>query len=134
MEHTEQNEWRDPPGFDVLVDDGLSNKNDLEKQLAQLRDAKVLHEKYDIGNPICYDLDYHDSKYCEQAFCGFDDLRGYFYLDNLEGVQEHHSETTLGHIPHNRRKLVRSNSGEYDKMFFDPRNFISSVADVGFVH
>uniref|UniRef100_A0ACD5TKX8 Uncharacterized protein n=1 Tax=Avena sativa TaxID=4498 RepID=A0ACD5TKX8_AVESA len=132
MEETEQDEDRDSsPGFDVLVNDGLSNKNDLEQQLAQKRDAQVLHAKHNIGGPVCYDLDYYDSQYYGQAFCGFDDQHGYLYLSRLEGVQDHDTGTTLGHVPHNSRNIVRSSSDEYGKRFFNSRNFISS-ADVVF--
>ena len=135
MEDTEQDECRDSsPGFDVLVDDGLSNKNDLEQQLAQKRDSQVLHTKYDIGDPVCYDRDYYDSQYYGQAFCGFDDQHAYLYLNHLEGVQDHDTETTLGHVPCNRGNLVRPTSDEYGKRLFNSRNFISSAADVVFPH
>lgn len=128
MEDAEQDESRDSsPGFDVLVDDVLSNKNDLEKQLAQKRDAQVLHAKYDIVDPVCYDRDYYDSWYYGQAFCSFDDQHG--YLSHPEGVQDPDGETTLGHIAHNTRKLVRPDSDEYDRTFFNSRIFISSAAD-----
>ncbi|KAF6988524.1 hypothetical protein CFC21_006045 [Triticum aestivum] len=127
MEDAEQDESRDSSlGFDVLVDYGLSNKNDLEKQLAQKRDAQVLHAKYDIGDPVCYDRDYYDSWYYGQAFCSFDDQHG--YLSHPEGVQDPDVETTLGHIPHNTRKLARPSSDEYDRMFFNS-SFIGSAAD-----
>ncbi|KAM0853552.1 hypothetical protein ACQ4PT_050999 [Festuca glaucescens] len=133
LEDTEQDESRDSsPGFDVLVDDGLSNKNNLEQQLAQKRDAQVLHAKYDFGDPVCYDQDYYDSQCYGQAFCGFDDQHGYLYLSHLEGVQDHDTETTLGHVPHNGRNLARSSSDEYGKRFFSSRNFISSAPDVVF--
>ncbi|KAM0853549.1 hypothetical protein ACQ4PT_050998 [Festuca glaucescens] len=133
LEDTEQDESHDSsPGFDVLVDDGLSNKNDLEQQLAQKRDAQVLHTKYDFGDPVCYDQDYYDSQCYGQAFCGFDDQHGYFYLSHLEGVQDHDTETILGHVPHNGRNLARSSSDEYGKRFFSSRNFISSAPDVVF--
>ncbi|KQK07262.1 hypothetical protein BRADI_2g34167v3 [Brachypodium distachyon] len=133
MEHSEQDDCRDSsPGFDVLVDDGGLNKNDLGLQLARKRDVQVLHAKYDIGVPNCYDQDYYDSLYYGQAFGGFDGQDGYFYLGDLEGVQEHDIGTTLGHIPSNRVKLVGSASDEYDKRFLKPRNFTSSTEDVAF--
>ncbi|XP_047094469.1 zinc finger CCCH domain-containing protein 34-like [Lolium rigidum] len=135
LEDTEQDESRDSsPGFDVLVDDGLSNKNDLEQQLTQKRDAQVLHVKYDFGDPACYDQDYYDSQCYGQAFCGFDNQHSYLYFSHLEGVQDHDTETTSGHVPHNGRNLVRSSSDEYGKRFFNSRNFISSAADVAFSH
>jgi hypothetical protein len=132
MEDTEQDEGRDSsPGFDVLVD-GLSNKNDLDQQLVQRRDAQVLHGKYDFGDPVCYDRGYYDSQYHRQSFCGFDDQHDYLYLSHLEGVQDHDTEITLGRVPHNGRNLVRSSSAEYGKRFFKSRNFISSAANAVF--
>ncbi|WVZ96750.1 hypothetical protein U9M48_042351 [Paspalum notatum var. saurae] len=131
MEHTEQDVSRDSsPGFDVLVDDGLSNQIDLEHQSAQERNTEVLHVKYRIGDSIGYGLDYHDAEYMEQGLHGFE--HG-CYLDYLEGVQGHDCVTTFGHIAHNNRINPTNPSCEdQDKLFFDPRSLMGSHA--GFDH
>ncbi|KAG8067328.1 hypothetical protein GUJ93_ZPchr0005g14921 [Zizania palustris] len=133
MDHTEQDERRDSShGFDVLVDDCLSYKSDLEHQLAKERVDKVLNAEYDVGDPVQYDMYYHDSEYYnyEQEWCAFDDRHGCAYLGHTVGVQEHESEITLGHIP----QTIEVTSDGYDRRFFDSRKFTSSVADTGFVH
>lgn len=131
MEDTMQDGSHDSsPGFDVLVDDSLSYKNDLEQQLAQKEDAQVVHVKYDIGDPVCYDRDFYNSQYDGQAFCSFDDQHG--YLSHFEGVQDQDIETNLGHTPHSRRKLAWSTSDEYDSPFFNSGNFMSAAADAVF--
>ncbi|PUZ64245.1 hypothetical protein GQ55_3G128700 [Panicum hallii var. hallii] len=127
MEHAEQYESRDSsPGFDVLVDDGLLDEIDLEHQLAQERDTEVLNVKHYIGDPTVCALDYHDAEYQEQGLSVFERS---CYLNYLEGVQGHDCFTTLGHIPHSRLDIVKSNSEEHGKRFFDPRNLMCSRAD-----
>ncbi|KAL6607754.1 hypothetical protein ACP70R_040817 [Stipagrostis hirtigluma subsp. patula] len=131
MEHIEQDEWRDSsPGFDVLVDDKPSNKNDLELQLPQETDANVLCVKYDGGDSIGYGPDYLDSEFCEQGFYSFDPSCypvSSFYLDHPGGFEDHDSVTTWGHISHGRINLAKSS-------LEDPSNFISSMGDAGFDH
>ncbi|RCV16010.1 hypothetical protein SETIT_3G102900v2 [Setaria italica] len=124
MEHAEQDESRDSsPGFDVLVDDGLPNKIDLEHQLAQERGTDVLNVENYIGDPVVYGLDYHNAEYQEQGLSDFE--RGCY----LEGVHGHSCLTTLRHIPHIRSDHVNSNSEEHGKKFFNPRSLMGSRAD-----
>ncbi|KAK3137376.1 hypothetical protein QOZ80_5BG0451480 [Eleusine coracana subsp. coracana] len=131
MEHVEQDEERDSsPGFDVLVDDMNSNKNDLEHQLARERDVNGPYVEYDAGDSVGYDLDYLDSECYEQEFFDFDSAChsvDSFYLDRFK---EHDTVTTLGHMPLNSINPEKSLFEEYDRRFIDPRNFISSMADI----
>ncbi|XP_052156919.1 zinc finger CCCH domain-containing protein 34 [Oryza glaberrima] len=133
MDHTEQDERDSSPGFDVLVDDCLSNKSDLEHQLTTESDNKVLHAEYGIRDPVLYDMYYHDPEYYnyEPEFCGLDDRQGYLYLCQPNGAHEHESEITLGHLLPQNTEVT---SDEFDRRFFNPRNFTSSVADTNFVH
>ncbi|GJM94757.1 hypothetical protein PR202_ga11433 [Eleusine coracana subsp. coracana] len=131
MEHAEQDEERDSsPGFDVLVDDRNSNKNDLEYQLAGERDVDGPYVEYDGEDSVGYDLDYLDPECYEQEFFGFDSAChsvNSFYLDRFK---EHDTVTTLGHMPLNSINPEKSLFEEYDRRFIDPRNFFSSMADV----
>ncbi|CAL4902703.1 unnamed protein product [Urochloa decumbens] len=127
MEHAEQDESRDSsPGFDVLVDDGLPNKIDLEHQLAQERDNEVLNVNHYIGDPVAYGLDYHDAEYQELGLHNFE--HG-CYLNYRDGVQAYEHSTCLGHIARSRLDLVESASEEHGKRFFDPRSLMGSRAD-----
>ncbi|CAL5096827.1 unnamed protein product [Urochloa decumbens] len=127
MEHAEQDESRDSsPGFDVLVDDGLSNKIDLEHQLAQERDTEVLSVNHYIGDPVAYGLDYHDAEYQELGLHNFE--HG-CYLNYLDGVQAYEHSNCLGHIARSRLDLVESTSEEHGKRIFDPRSLMGSHAD-----
>ncbi|OEL26538.1 Zinc finger CCCH domain-containing protein 34 [Dichanthelium oligosanthes] len=127
MEHAEQDESRDSsPGFDVLVDDGHSNKIDFEHQLAQERDTELLNMKHYIGDTVVYGLDYHDAEYQEQGLSDFE--RG-CYLNYPEGAQGHGFFTTLGHIPHSRIDLVKSTSEEHGDRFFDSSSLMGPHAD-----
>uniref|UniRef100_A0A0D9WDD0 C3H1-type domain-containing protein n=1 Tax=Leersia perrieri TaxID=77586 RepID=A0A0D9WDD0_9ORYZ len=123
MDHIEQDECRDSsPGFDVLVDDCLSNNNDLEHQLTTERGNKVLHAEYGIRDPVLYNMYYHDPEYYNY------DRQAYLYLGHPHGAQEHGSEITLGHILPQSTEVI---SAEHRK-FFNPINCTSSAADTGF--
>jgi zinc finger CCCH domain-containing protein 11 len=97
MEHAEQDEQCDSsPGFDVLVDDRDSNKNDFGHQLAAERDANGPYVEYDGGDSVGYGLDCLDSECYEHEFFGFDSACyqvDSFYLDRLK---EHDTVNTLG--------------------------------------
>ena len=126
IEHAEQDISRDSsPGFDVLVDDGLSNMIDLEHQSTQERDTEVLHVKHRVGDSIVYGLDYHDAEYNEQGLHGFEHGS---CLDYFEGVQGHDCLTTSGHILHNRINLVNPSCEEHVPRFFNPRSLMGSHA------
>lgn len=133
MEHAEPDISRDSsPGFDVLVNDGLSNKIDFEHQSTQEGDPEVLHVKHHIGDSVVYDLDYHDAEYMEQGLRGFEHGS---YLDYLERLQGHDCVITSGesgHILHNRINLVNPSYEEHIQRFFNPRSLMGSHA--GFDH
>jgi zinc finger CCCH domain-containing protein 11 len=130
MEHADQDEQCDSsPGFDVLVDDNDSNKNDLGHQLAGKRDANGPYVEYDGGDSIGYGLSYLDSEGYEREFFDFDSACypvDSFYVDRLK---EHDTVSTLGHIPLDRIKPENFSFEEYGRSFIDPR-----MADAAFDH
>jgi zinc finger CCCH domain-containing protein 11 len=117
MEHAEQDERRDSsPGFDVLVDDRDSNKNDLGHELAGKRDANGPYVEYDGGDSVGCGLSYLDSECYEREFFGFDSSCypvDSFYVDRFK---EHDTVSTLGHIPLDRIKLEKSSFEEWQKV------------------
>lgn len=125
IEHSEDTSRDSSPGFDVLVDDGLSSKIDLEHQSTQERDTEVLHLKHHVGDSIGYSLDYHDAEYNEQGLHGFE--HGSF-LNYFEGFQGHGCMTTSGHILHNTTNLVNPSCEEHVPIFFNPRSLMGSHA------